>query len=76
MKEAMLEDQSTELFDLRSKLQYELTQFKRCKRDYDDVVDALNGRLREKEEAVSGLESELLKKSHTELKLKELIKEY
>ena len=26
--------------------------------------------------AVSGLESELLKKSHTELKLKELIKEY
>ena len=44
MKEAMLEDQSTELFDLRSKLQHELTQFKRCKRDYDDVVDALNGR--------------------------------
>jgi len=76
VKEAMLEDQSTELFDLRSKLQHELTQFKRCKREYDDVVDALNGRLREKEEAVSGLESELLKKSHTELKLKELIKEY
>jgi len=76
VKEAMLEDQSTELFDLRSRLQHELTQFKRCKRDFDDAVEALSDKLREKETAVSGLESELLKKSHTEVKLKELIKEY